>query len=60
MYKVRYIAILLFITGKFGVVSKGWYTKNNKTIMIAVKTLQGYLNCDHCVIKKLLQINMHA
>ena len=30
------------VTGKFGIINKGWYTKENSTIMVAIKTLQGY------------------
>ena len=41
--------------------NKGWYTKDNKTIMIAVKTLQGYYTdaviTNHCVV---IIIIMHA
>ena len=32
---------LLYITGTFGVVYRGVYTRNNKTIEVAIKTLKG-------------------
>ena len=40
---VHYMKMCVFIVGKFGIVNKGWYTKeNSNTIMVAIKTLQGY------------------